>query len=60
MRALRARHDLRHKGKCARLKEGDVVLIKGDEKNRGKWKTGVVNKLIPGRDGVVRAVRLRA
>ena len=60
MRALRERHDLRHNGKYVRLKEGDVVLIKGDEKNQGKWKIGVVSKLIPGRDGVVRAVRLRA
>lgn len=47
-------------GKRARLKEGDVVLFKGEEKNRGKWKIGVVSKLIPGRDGIVRAVRLGA
>ena len=60
MRALRERHDLRHHGKTAKIQQGDVVLIKGDEKNRGKWKIGVVTKLIPGRDGVVRAVELRA
>ena len=60
MRALREKHDLRHHGKSARLQEGDVVLIKGNEKNRGKWKIGIVDKLIPGRDGIVRAVRLRA
>ena len=46
MRSLRERHDLRHHGKSARLQEGDVVLIKGDEKNRGKWKIGIVDKLI--------------
>ena len=51
MRALRERHDLRHHGKSARLQEGDVVFIKGDEKeprqvedwNRGQtntWKRG--------------------
>ena len=60
MRALRERHDLRHHGKTGKLKEGDVVLIKGEEKNRGKWKLGIVDRLIPGRDGIVRAVRLRA
>ena len=60
MRSLRERHDLRHNGKSARLQEGDVVLIKGDEKNRGKGKIGIVDKLIPGRDEIVRAVRLRA
>ena len=37
-----------------------VVLIKGEEKNRGLWKIGIVKKLIPGRDGVVGAVKLRA
>ena len=38
----------------------EVVIIKWDERNRGKWKLGIVEKLIPGRDQVVRAVRLRA
>lgn len=42
------------------MREGDVALIKGEEKNRGKWKIGVVTDLIPGKDGVVRAVKLRA
>lgn len=60
MRALREKHDLRHKGKRMQLKEGDVVLIKGEEKNRVKWKIGVATDLIPGREGVVRTVRLRA
>ena len=36
------------------------MIIKWDERNRGKWKLGIVEKLIPGRDQVVRAVRLRA
>ena len=42
------------------LKQGDVVLIKGEQKNRGTWKIGIVDKLIKGRDLVVRGVRLRA
>lgn len=29
-------------------------------RNQGKWKLGVVDTPIPGRDGVVRAVRLKA
>ena len=36
------------------------MLIKGDVRNRGKWNIGIVEKLIKGRDGVVRAVKLRA
>jgi hypothetical protein len=39
---------------------GDVVLIKGDERNRGKWKIGIIESFIVGRDGVIRGARLRA
>ena len=38
---------------------GEVVLIIGDEKNRGEWKKGRVLRHIRGRDGVVRGVVLR-
>ena len=48
------------KGKEADIKVGDVILIKGDERNRGHWKIGVVDELFPGRDGIVRAAKLRA
>ena len=37
---------------------GDVVKIQPEERNRGKWPLGVVEE--KGRDGVVRAVKLRA
>ena len=37
---------------------GEVVLIIGDEKNKGEWKKGRVLKHIRGRDGVVRGVDL--
>ena len=42
------------------MKTGDVVLIKGDKRNRRKWSFGIVVKLIKGSDGVLRAPRLRA
>ena len=32
---------------------------KSEDKNRGKWRIGVVTDLIKGRDGVVRAAKLR-
>ena len=57
---LRERHNLKHREKENVVKPGDVVLIKGDESNRGHWKIGIVVKLIKGQDGIVRAVRLRA
>ena len=41
------------------LKIGDVVIVRGEEKNRGKWKIGIVDRLIIGKDGVVRGAELR-
>ena len=38
---------------------GEVVLVLGEEKNRGLWKKGKVVRLITGKDGVVRGVVLR-
>lgn len=36
------------------------MLIKEDERNCGKWKIGIVDQLVAGLDGVVRAAKLRA
>ena len=59
VRALRERHNLTHRGKENTVSEGDVVLIHGDDKNRGKWSIGIVESLIKGGDGVIRAARVR-
>jgi hypothetical protein len=48
------------KGKPFTLSVGDVVIIKSDERNRGEWPLGIVHELYEGKDGVVRAVKLRA
>jgi hypothetical protein len=60
MRALRERHNLKHQGKNKTPTVGEVVLIKNDSRNRGKWNIGIVTKLITGRDGVVRGARMRS
>ena len=60
LKSLRERHNLKHKTKEMTVQPGDVVLIQGSERNRGKWNIEIVVKLIKGRDGVVRAIRLRA
>ena len=39
---------------------GDVVIVRSDQRNRAKWPLAIVDKLILGKDGVVRAVKLRA
>ena len=37
----------------------DVVILKTDEKSRGKWPLGIIEELIVGKDGVVRAAKVR-
>lgn len=37
-----------------------VIIIEDDARNRNKWKIGIVEDLISGRDDVVRAAKLRA
>ena len=59
LRGLRERHNLTHKSKDNTLNIGDVMLIKGDEKNRAKWKMGIVTELISGRDDVIRGAKLK-
>jgi len=36
------------------------VIIQSEERNRGKWPLGVIEELYPGRDGIIRAAKLRA
>ena len=33
---------------------GEIVLILGEEKNRGRWKKGKVIRIVKGADGVAR------
>lgn len=50
--ALQERHDLKHEGHATPLCKGDVVIIKDDDRNRNKWKLGIVEDLIARRDGL--------
>uniref|UniRef100_A0A7M5XLD8 DUF5641 domain-containing protein n=2 Tax=Clytia hemisphaerica TaxID=252671 RepID=A0A7M5XLD8_9CNID len=59
VRYLRERHQLKN-NEGSQFKEGDVVIIKGDERNRANWNLGIIDKMMPGKDGIIRAVRLRA
>ena len=58
VKALREKHRI-NVGKSTEISVGNIMLIKGEEKNRGLWKMGVVEKLIQGRDGVTRGAKLR-
>ena len=51
---------MKHKAKKMKISIGDVVLIKNEDRNRRKWKIGIVDNLYYGRDDVIRAVQLRS
>ena len=36
------------------------MLIKGDDKHRGKWNIGIVGELYEGKGNIIRAVELRS
>ena len=60
LRSLRERHRVQAGTGGDKPSVGDVVILKSEEKNRGKWPLGIVENLIVGNDGVVRGARLRA
>ena len=57
MRGLRDRHNMKKRSESCSLTKGDVVIIRGDEKDRNQWKLGIIVELIEGVDGIVRASR---
>ena len=57
--ALRERHNLSHKEKPVKININDVVMIKGDEKNWGKWKIGIIENIFMGKDNTIRSIRIR-
>ena len=61
MQELR-QNNLYRKGKNnnVKLKEGEVVLIQGDKMvPRAEWRTGVIESLMRGKDGMTRGARLK-
>lgn len=54
VKSLRESHSLKHNRNEMALKPGELVLIRGEERNRGQWRIGIVEKLIQGRDKAAR------
>ena len=42
------------------LAQGDVVLMMDESASRGKWKLGIVERVFPGRDELVRSAEVRS
>ncbi len=59
LRSLRERHRYLTGSKGTVPAVGDVVVLKTDEKNRGRWLLGIVEELIAGKDGVIRGAKVR-
>ena len=59
LRSLRERHRAQAGTGGDKPSFGAVVIIKSEDKNRGKWPLAIVEDLIVGNDGVVRGARLR-
>ena len=57
--ALRERHNLSHKEKSVKISINDLVMIKGDEKNRRKWKIEIIENIFMGKDNTIRSIRIR-
>ena len=57
--ALREKHNLKSKDKTFKINVGDVVLIKGEDKNRRHWKIGIVNHTYSSKDNIIRVAQLR-
>ena len=56
--ALREKHNLKHKDKMFKFNLSDVVMLKGEEKNRGQWKKGIVNHLHIGKGIIIWVTQL--
>ena len=58
LRPLRERHNMMHNTKAMKIEVGDVVVIKGEEKNKGEWSIEIVEDLYKGKDDLIRGVKL--
>ena len=60
LKTLRKRHNMRcKKENRPALAIGDVVIIKGEERNGNIWRLEIVIELFKGKDGTVRAAKIR-
>lgn len=59
MRSLRESHRRAGGKQTPHPNIGDVVIIRGDRKNRNQWKLAIVIDLIRGKDSIVRAAKLK-
>ena len=59
LRSLRKRHRAQRGAGGDAPAVGDEVIVKTEDKSRGKWPLGIIENLIVGNDGVVKGAKLR-
>ena len=50
---------MKFKTKQQEIKVGDVVMIKGEDKQRGTWKVGIISEVYPVKDNEIRGVQVK-
>ena len=50
---------MKTKDQSSIAKVGEVVIVHGDERNKGKWTLGIITDVYPGPDDIIRAVRVK-
>ena len=48
---------MKSKDRMSIAKVGEVVIIQSDNRNKGKWRLGIITDVFPAPDNTVRAVR---
>ena len=56
---LHERYNMQHKSKAVNINVGDIVMIKGESKKRGRWKIGIISELFQGKDDQIRGARVK-
>ena len=59
LRSHPERHNIMHSTNKMKIEVGDVVFIKREKKNKGKWSIEIVEDLCMGKADEIRGVRLQ-
>ena len=59
VRGLRERHRQEIGTQISYPKIGEVVIVWDEDRNRNKWKLGIVSELIEGKDNIIRGAQVR-
>lgn len=59
VKSLKEQHHKSGRSPASHPSNGDLVIARDETQNRNQWKLAIVTNLIVGRDGAVRAAKIR-